>query len=91
VFKFEPGCKLDKGCNLHISLEEGLVTEGILKVPESYDIVPGNIVFILLRHRIETSVAISNEGYDMEQTLFLNLVERLTVPLIKGVVPTDGS
>jgi len=82
---------LDKGCNLHISLEEGLVTEGILKVPESYDIVPGNTILILFSHRIETSVPISNEGYDMEETLLLNLVKRLAVPLIKGVVPTDGS
>jgi hypothetical protein len=91
VFKFEPGCKLDKGCNLHISLEEGLVTESILKVPESHNIVSGNTIIILFSHRIETGVAISNEGYDMEETLLVNLVERLAVPLVKGVVPTDGS
>jgi len=27
----------------------------------------------------------------VEQTLLLNLVERLTVPLVEGIVPTNGS
>jgi hypothetical protein len=61
------------------------------KVPESHNIVSGNTILILLRHRIETCVPISNEGYDMEKTLLVNLVKRLAVPLVKGVVPTDGS
>jgi hypothetical protein len=91
MFKFIPGCKLDKRCNLHISLEKGLETKRILKVPESHDIVPGNTILIPFSHGVETRVTISNEGEDVEQTLLLNLIERLTVPLIEGVVPTDGS
>jgi hypothetical protein len=85
-----PGCKLDKGCNLHISIEEGLVTERILKCPESHNVVPGNIIIILFSHRIETRITPFNEGYDVEQPFLLNLVERLTVLLTKGVIATDG-
>src|SRR6056300_93970 len=66
MFKLEPGCKLDKGCNLHISLEEGLITERILKVPESYDVVLRNIIFIPLHHRIDPCITISDECNDME-------------------------
>jgi hypothetical protein len=91
MFELIPGCKLNKGCNVHISFEEGLVTKRILEVPESHDAIPRNIIIILFSHRVETRITLFNEGYDMEQPLLLNLVERLAVLLTKGVIAADGS